>query len=56
MAELREKAPSPEKVCPLLVGAAIPELTLKTADVSPFELSAAVKTEPAVLVFYRGGW
>jgi peroxiredoxin len=47
---------SPQDVCPLLTGMAIPELTFTSADGGIFELMKAVKEKPAVLVFYRGGW
>jgi peroxiredoxin len=49
-------ATSPERVCPLLNGVKIPQVSVKTADGTPFELMAAIQTKPAVLVFYRGGW
>jgi len=51
-----EPPDSPEAVHPLLIGAQIPELALATSDGSPFDLRAAVKRKPAVLIFYRGGW
>jgi hypothetical protein len=47
---------SPERVCPLLNGVKIPQVGVKTANGTPFELIAAIQTKPAVLVFYRGGW
>jgi len=49
-------ASSPERICPLLNGAKIPEITVKTTDGTMFDLAAALKTKPTVLVFYRGGW
>jgi peroxiredoxin len=49
-------ADSPAKVCPLLVGVAIPQVTLQTVDGEPFDLNRAVNERPSVLVFYRGGW
>ena len=49
-------ADSPEKVCPLLVGAAIPQVALQTVDGEPFDVNRAVSQRPSVLVFYRGGW
>lgn len=49
-------APSAEQVRPLLVGAAVPRLALRTADGSPFDLNAALAAQPTVLVFYRGHW
>jgi hypothetical protein len=47
---------SPAKVCPLLVGVAIPQVTLQTVDGKPFDLNRAVSERPSALVFYRGGW
>src|SRR5260370_30807995 len=44
-------ASSPERVCPLLNGVRIPQVGVKTADGTPFELMAAIQTKPAVLVF-----
>ena len=49
-------ANSPEQVCPLLNGMKIPEVSIRAADGSMFELAKAVREKPAVLVFYRGGW
>lgn len=48
-------ATSPERVCPLLNGVKIPQVSIKTADGTPFDLVAAIQTNPAVLGFYRGG-
>lgn len=49
-------AKSPEEVCPLMAGLRIPSVKLRSADDSEFDLAAAVKEQPAVVVFYRGGW
>jgi len=49
-------ASSPERVHPSFVGTKIPEVSVRTADGTPFDLAAAIKTKPTVLVFYRGGW
>ena len=38
------------------VGAQIPEAVLRTADNEPFALREAVSEQPALLIFYRGGW
>ena len=43
-------------VRPLLIGAKVPELTLSSADGSPFDLTRALATKPTILIFYRGGW
>jgi hypothetical protein len=49
-------ASAAEEICPILVGDDLPNLVLKTADGEPFELKAAVATQPTVLIYYRGGW
>ena len=41
---------------PLLIGAAVPKLVLQTPDGKVFDLNQAVKEQPTVLIFYRGGW
>ncbi|MFA6173330.1 MAG: DUF547 domain-containing protein [Kiritimatiellales bacterium] len=41
---------------PAAVGSPVPPLVLHTASGDSFDLSAAVKKQPAVLIFYRGGW
>ncbi len=47
---------SPLDVCPLLTGTAIPQVTLRTVEDEVFDLNSAIKQQPSVLVFYRGGW
>jgi peroxiredoxin len=37
-------------------GDRIPEVSVKAADASVVKLREAVKSKPAVLIFYRGGW
>ena len=44
---------SAEEVCPILVGAAVPELTLRTVDGKSFDLNEAIGNKPTVLIFYR---
>ena len=55
----QEQAPlpqSPSDVCPLMIGATIPAVTVATVDGETLDLLAVVKTKPTVLVYYRGGW
>lgn len=52
-AEVPASAPD---VSPLLIGSAVPDVTLKTADGTDFSLRAAVGKKPSILIFYRGGW
>jgi peroxiredoxin len=49
-------AEAPEQVTPLLNGLTIPDVTLTTTDNTNVALTALVKKQPSVLVFYRGGW
>ncbi|MBD3166148.1 redoxin domain-containing protein [bacterium] len=49
-------APSAGEICPILVGSNIPDLTLSTYRGTPFDLTSAVRSQPTVLVVYRGGW
>lgn len=38
------------------VGDIIPDVIVKTADATDFKLRDSVKSKPAVIIFYRGGW
>ena len=49
-------ARSAEEICPLLIGANIPDLVLRTVDGKLFNLNEAIRNKPTVLMFYRGGW
>ncbi|MFW5894276.1 MAG: peroxiredoxin-like family protein [Verrucomicrobiota bacterium] len=49
-------AESAEDVRPLLIGAEIPEVTLKTAQGNEINLKETVAERPVVVIFYRGGW
>jgi hypothetical protein len=49
-------ATSPERVWPLLNGVTTPAVSVQSPDGAAFDLTAAVKVRPTVLVFYRGGW
>ncbi len=52
----REAADSPDSVRPLLIGASVPDLVLRSSEGKPFDLAGAIRRKPAVLVLYRGGW
>jgi peroxiredoxin len=41
---------------PLKIGAAIPDVTLRTEDDKEVRLRKLVSEKPTVLIFYRGGW
>ena len=47
---------SPLEINPLLIGSTAPALVLTGVDNEPFDLTAAVKSSPTILVYYRGGW
>lgn len=44
------------EVRPLLPGAAVPDVAFTKLDGSKLSLSAAIASQPTVLIFYRGGW
>lgn len=54
--ETQRIARSAEEICPILIGAKVPELMLRTAEGKSFNLNEAIQTKPTVLIFYRGGW
>jgi len=43
-------------VRPLLIGATVPDVQLRSVASDAFALRDAVKTKPTVVIFYRGGW
>lgn len=45
-----------ETAVPFAAGKSVPPLVLRTAADDPFDLNAAIKQRPVVLIFYRGGW
>lgn len=49
-------AASAEEIRPLLVGSAVPSVTVRTIDGTEVDLREVVLQKPSVLVFYRGGW
>ncbi len=54
--ETQRVAHSAEEICPILIGANVPELMLRTVDGKLFNLNEAIRNKPTVLIFYRGGW
>ena len=52
----RPVAERAENVWPLPVGTMVPNATLQTSEGKAFNLTAAIKAKPTVLIFYRGGW
>ncbi len=55
-ATLAEIPNTAEAVQPLLVGAAVPEVTLRAAAGGAFDLRAETTEQRSVVIFYRGGW
>lgn len=49
-------AESAEQICPLLVGQSVPDVQLTTVAGETFDLTAALRQHPTLLIFYRGGW
>ncbi len=49
-------ADSAQEIKPLLIGASVPDVTLKTEEGKPLKLKKTVTDKPAVVIFYRGGW
>jgi peroxiredoxin len=43
-------------VRPLLIGSAVPDVTLKNPEGKDFKLAEEIKGRQVVLIFYRGGW
>ena len=56
-ATLASELPGAAKdVHPLLIGASVPAVTIKTLDGEPYDLQERLDGKPSLLVFYRGGW
>lgn len=47
---------APNQICPLPVGSAVPPMQLQSLDAKHFDLAAALKTKPTILIYFRGGW
>lgn len=45
-----------DDVRPLLVGSAVPDVLLPTADGGEVNLLTEAQAKPTILIFYRGGW
>jgi peroxiredoxin len=46
----------PTDISPLLTGESIPMLILPDVNGKAFHLNEKIKEQPAILIFYRGGW
>lgn len=49
-------APSADQVDPLLIGAEIPDVTVRTLEGEPARLPELLRGQKSLLIFYRGGW
>ena len=47
---------APENVVPLVVGAHVPKVSVKSLEGKTVNLPKFLSSQPTVLVFYRGGW
>ena len=54
--ETQRTVRSAAEICPILIGANVPDLILRTVDGKLFNLNDAIQSKPTVLIFYRGGW
>ena len=44
------------EVRPLLVGARVPDVSVRTVEGQPVSLRQVIADKPTVVIFYRGGW
>ncbi|TYO97469.1 peroxiredoxin [Geothermobacter ehrlichii] len=47
---------NPKDICPLLIGNAIPAVTLQDSEGRTIRLDQLTRGKPTILIFYRGGW
>ncbi|HVS65033.1 MAG TPA: hypothetical protein VMT85_16185 [Thermoanaerobaculia bacterium] len=45
-----------EDIRPLLIGAEVPSVEVRTLDGDAVDLRDIVRRKPTILLFYRGGW
>lgn len=51
-----QPAASASEVTPPLIGSKFPELTLTSGSGEAFDLAAAMRSKPSIVILYRGGW
>ncbi len=49
-------AASPKEIRPLLIGSAVPSVSVRTVEGVEVDLAERTSKQRTVLVFYRGGW
>ncbi len=47
---------SPQEVCPATPGTEFPNMNVTTVDGESYSITESVRNEPAIVIFYRGGW
>ena len=47
---------SPQEIRPLLIGAKVPDVSVRTAEGADIALPDVFRKEPTILIVYRGGW
>ncbi|HVS13357.1 MAG TPA: hypothetical protein VMV46_05515 [Thermoanaerobaculia bacterium] len=55
-AAANEPADRAEDIRPLLIGAAVPAVEVRTLEGEPIDLQKVVLGKRSILLFYRGGW
>ena len=55
-ADRAEVPDSAQGIRPLLIGATIPQTTVKDAKGADVALADVFRKEPTILIVYRGGW
>jgi peroxiredoxin len=51
-----EIAKGQKRVRPMLVGEMVPNVVIKDTKNRPISVATVVKSQPTILIFYRGGW
>lgn len=47
---------SPQEIRPLLIGAKIPEVSVRNSEGTDIALADVLRKKPTILIVYRGGW
>jgi hypothetical protein len=47
---------SAQEIRPLLIGAKVPDVSVRNADGADVALADVFRKEPTILIVYRGGW
>jgi len=52
----KNAAQSPEEVCPVIPGTQFPNTNVSNVEGDSFSIIQSVADQPAIIIFYRGGW